>query len=117
MDGTTAAERICPWRRSSIPDGAEPSSPSPSSDLSSDGRRSSNTADPHLHSIPLTSANFMGAYQKSPEYLGDYATTTKPEETVSRPHVRDLFSNPSRISDENQENDIETAPEDSTTRL
>ncbi len=117
MDGATAAERICPWRRSSIPDEGRSSSPSPTNDPSSSGQISSNITDPHLHSSPLTSANFSGGFQKSSEYMGEYATTTKPEERASRPNIRDFFNNSSRSPDENQENDFETASNASTTRL
>lgn len=117
MDGATAAERIYPWRRSSIPEGDRSSSPSPTNDPSSSGQTPSNATDPHLHSSPLTSANFSGAYQKSSEYMGEYATTTKPEERVARPNLQDLFNNTSRTPDEKQENDIDITPDDSTTRL
>lgn len=118
MDGATAAERICPWRRSSIPEGdSATSSSSPTNDPSSSGQITSNPTDPHLHSTPLTSANFSGAYQKSSEYMGEYATTTKPEENISRPHVRDLFNNSTKKPDEKQDNDTDTAVNDSTTHL
>jgi hypothetical protein len=49
--------------------------------------------------------------------MGEYATTTKPDEHLSRPHVRDLFNNQSRIPDEKQENDNETISDDNTTHL
>jgi hypothetical protein len=117
MDGTTAAERICPWRRSSIPDGARSTSTSPTNDPSNNTQISSNTNDPNLHPGPLTSASFSGTYNKSSEYIGDYATTTKPEEHLSRPHMRDIFNNPSQIPDEKQENDTGTASDESTTHL
>jgi hypothetical protein len=114
MDGATVAERICPWRRSSIPDGATlSSSPPRTHDPAINEQTSSNITDPNLHSTPLTSANYSGAYQKSHEYLGDYATTTKPEEHVSRPNIRDLFKN----SDEKQEKDTDTTSNESTTHL
>jgi hypothetical protein len=79
---TTAAERVRPWRHSYTTD--EPSSinkhsPSPGND-------------PHLHPAQLvTPADVSGTYKKSPESMGEYATTTKPEEPTSRPDVRDLF--------------------------
>ncbi len=117
MDGATAAERICPWRRSSIPDEERSSSPSPTNDPSNSAQISSNITDPHLHSSPLTSANFGGGFHKSSEYMGEYATTTKPEEHSSRPNIRDFFKNESRSPDEKQENDFETASNASTTRL
>ena len=117
MDGTTAAERICPWRRSSIPDGARSTSASPTNDPSSHNQTSPDTADPHLHSSPLTSASFSGMFHKSPEYMGEYATTTKPEEHTARPNIRDIFNNQSRTPDEKQENDNERASDDSSTRL
>lgn len=117
MDGATAAERICPWRRSSIADDQRSSSGSLASTPSNTDQTSSNTADPNLHRPALTSADFGGNYYKSPEYLGDYATTTKPEENVARPHVRDLFNNPSRTGDEQQENQIQPTSDDSTSRL
>lgn len=117
MDGATAAERICPWRRSSVADDRRSSSASLVSDPSNTDQMSSNIADPHLHRAPLTSADFSAAHHKSPEYLGEYATTTKPEEHVVRPHVRDLFNNPSRTDDEKQENQIKPISDDSTTRL
>lgn len=117
LDGITATERICPWRRSSIPDGAQSPSPTPASDPSSDGHSQSRQTDPHLHSSPLTSANFSGAHQKSPEYLGEYATTTKPEEHIERPNLRDLFNDPSKIPDEKQETDMKASPDESSSRL
>ncbi|UJR27956.1 hypothetical protein I4U23_009214 [Adineta vaga] len=117
MDGATAAERICPWRRSSVPDTARSTSTSPVNDPSNDVQTSSNMTDPHIHPGPLTSANFSGTYHKSPEYLGEYATTTKPEEHLVRPNIRDLFANQSRIPDEKQENDVETISDESTTHL
>ncbi|CAF3492449.1 unnamed protein product [Rotaria sordida] len=117
MDGATAAERICPWRRSSLPDGEKLTSTSSIDDPSNTSHTFSNTNDPNLHSGPLTSANFSGAYNKSAEYMGEFATITKPEEYVSRPHVRDLFNNQFRTSDEKQENNSETASNESVTRL
>ena len=117
MDGATAAERICPWRRSSIPDASRSTSESPVNDPSNDVQASSNVTDPHIHPGPLTSAGFSGNYNKSSEYMGEYATTTKPEEHLQRPHVRDLFANQSRIPDEKQENDTDTVSDDSTTHL
>jgi hypothetical protein len=117
MDGTTAAERICPWRRSSMPDEGRSSSVSSGNDSIDNDRRSSNTADPHIHSIPLTSTSYGGAYHKSPEYLGEYATTTKPEEHVSRPNIRNLFDDPSRTPDDDDENKTKTASDDNTTHL
>ena len=117
LDGITATKRICPWRRSSIPDGAQSPSPTPASDPSSDGHSQSRQTDPHLHSSPLTSANFSGAHQKSPEYLGEYATTTKPEEHIERPNLRDLFNDPSKIPDEKQETDMKASPDESSSRL
>ena len=92
-------------------------STSPTSDLSAMPQASSNTADPHLHSTPLTSADFSGNFHKSPEYMGEYATTTKPEDRPVRPHVRDLFNIASRASDDKQENENETVPEESLSRL
>jgi len=117
MDGATAAERLYPWRRSSITDDGEilPST-SPTSDPSSSGQTSSNITDPHIHSSPLTSANYS-AFQKSSEYMGNYATTTKPEEHAQRPHVWDLFNNEPRTRDEKEENETETASDERTTRL
>lgn len=117
MDGATAAERICPWRRSSVTDDQRSSSPSLITDPSNTDQTSSNTADPNLHRPPLTSADFGGNYQKSPEYLGEYATTTKPEEHVARPHVRDLFNDPSRTANEKQENPIKSTSDEGTTHL
>ncbi len=117
MDGATAAERICPWRRSSVAEGGRSSSPSPTNDPSSNGQTSSNVIDPNLHSTPLTSANYGGTGQKSSEYMGDYATTTKAEERAQRPPVWDLFTDQSRTPDEQQENKSESASDDSTTRL
>ncbi|CAF1301854.1 unnamed protein product [Adineta ricciae] len=117
MDGATAAERICPWRRSSIPDASRSTSASPVNDPSNDVQASSNVTDPHIHPGPLTSASFSGTYNKSLEYMGEYATTTKPEEHLQRPHIRDLFADPSRIPDEKQENDTDTVSDDSTTHL
>jgi hypothetical protein len=117
MDGATAAERICPWRRSSVPDEGRSSSVSSANDSYANDQTSSNATDPHLHPSPLTSATFSGVYHKSPEYLGEYATTTKQEEHVSRPHIRDLFDDPSRTPDEENENKIQPASDDSTTRL
>ncbi|CAF4667134.1 unnamed protein product, partial [Rotaria sp. Silwood1] len=117
MSGATEAERICPWRRSSLPDGGKlPPTPS-ANDPANNFQRFSNTNDPNLHPGPLTAANFSGAYNKSAEYMGEYATATKPEEHSSRPHIRDLFNNQLRTSDEKQENKSETASNESITRL
>ena len=104
MDGATAAERICPWRRSSVPDEARSASGSPVHDEASSPAASSSTNDPHLHSVLMTSADFSGTYSKSPEYIGDYATTTKPEVQPSRPRAQDLFNDPTRTSHEHEEN-------------
>jgi hypothetical protein len=117
MDGATAAERICPWRRSSIPDSVRSASTSPTNERSSHTQASSNTADPNLHSSPITSSSFSGAFNKSSEYMGEYATTTKPEEHSTRPHMRDIFNNQSRTGDEKKENDNEYASDESSTRL
>ena len=79
---TTAAERVRPWRHSSStddPTNTTKQSPPPGND-------------PHLHPMQLlTPADVSGTYKKSPESMGEYATTTKPEEPTSRPDVRDLF--------------------------
>ena len=90
----TAAERICPWRRSSTTDEQE-SSKNPPGDtvVSTKGDES------RLHHTPLTAANFSGASHKPSAYMGHYATTTKPEEESSRPHLRDVFNNSSKDTD------------------
>jgi hypothetical protein len=49
--------------------------------------------------------------------MGEYATTTKPEEHSSRPNVRDLFKKRSRNSSGQQENDNEPASDQNITRL
>jgi hypothetical protein len=41
--------------------------------------------------------------------MGEYATTTKPEEQSSRPNVRDLFTK--------QENNLDTASDPNISRL
>jgi len=117
MDGATAAERLYPWRRSSISDGGRLPSISLTTDPASSGQTSSNIADPHIHPNPFTSADFSGAFQKSSEYVGDYATTTKPEEHAPRRHVWDLFSNEPRTRDDKEEDKTETASDERTTRL
>ena len=117
MGGDTAAERICPWRRSSIPDEGRSASASPTNDPSSSPPVSSSANEPGTHSVPLTSASVSGLYHKSPEYMGDYATTTKPEERLPRTNIRDLFNHPSRAPDERQENDLENDRDESETRL
>lgn len=103
MDGTTAAERICPWRRSSIPDEGKVISASsipdphvPTSTIT--------TSKDHLRSTPLISADYSGGFHKSPEYMGEYATTTKPDDHAARPDVRDLFRDPSKTPQEEREN-------------
>ena len=102
MDGATAVERICPWRRSSVLDGA-PSVPS------NDVPTTPNTSDPALHPVLLTSANVNTAYNKSSEYVGDFATITKPEAHISQSQLQDVFNNQSRISYEKQDEESETA--------
>jgi hypothetical protein len=59
--------------------------------------------------MQLTAADVSGAYKRSPESMGEYATTTKPEEQSSRPNVRDLFSK--------QENNLDTASDPNVSRL
>lgn len=90
----TAAERICPWRRLSATDEQE-SSKNPPGDtvVSTKGNQS------RLHHSPLTAANFSGACHKPSAYMGHYATTTKPEEESSRPHLRDVFNKSSKDTD------------------
>lgn len=61
-------------------------------------------SDPHLHGASLTAADFSGSYNKSPEYMGEFATTTKPEEKTVRTHVKDLFDPSERTSEERQDN-------------
>lgn len=117
MDGTTVAERTYPWRRSSIPDASRLLSGPGTTDPSNNAQEYSNRNDPNLHSGPLTSANFSGAYNKSPEYIGDFATTTKPEEYLPRPHIRDIFKDESRTSDEKREHDSENVSHENVTHL
>ncbi|CAF3753833.1 unnamed protein product [Rotaria magnacalcarata] len=117
MGGVTAAEHSFPWRRSSIPDGEQATLSITAGDSANNAQTFSNRNDPNLHPGPLTSANFSGAYNKSPEYMGEFATTTKPEEHLSRPHIRDFFNNQLRPSDETQENNAEAAANDGVTRL
>ena len=107
LDGTTAAERICPWRRSSIPDDGKSTMVSTVHDPSVKTTPTSNNNDPHLRTTPLTSADFTGSFRKSPEYMGEYATTTKPEDNGSRRDVRDLFRGTSRTTEEEGENAAE----------
>jgi hypothetical protein len=109
MDGATAAERIYPWRRSSLSEDTRSTSNSPVNDPFTSPAQASSKNDHQLHSAPLTSADFSGTYHKSPEYLGEYATTTKTEEHTSRPHVRDLFVEPSLSSNEDTENEGDAA--------
>jgi hypothetical protein len=49
--------------------------------------------------------------------MGEYATTTKPEEQSSRPNVRDLFPKKPKKSSEQQEINIDTISEQDATRL
>lgn len=100
--GATAAERSHPWRHSSGTDEAK---------TLNAGSKHGN--DPHLHNLPITGADISGAYQKSPESMGEYATTTKPEEQFPRPDVRDLFKRRSQDAFEPQDDD----PNESVTRL
>lgn len=117
MKGATAAERICPWRRSSIPEHDRGASSFTTSDSSNHNQEFTNVNDPNLHPAVFTSSNYSGAYNKSSEYMGEFATTTKPEEHAVRLHVRDLFKTESRTSDETRENKSETAANDDLTRL
>jgi hypothetical protein len=48
-------------------------------------------------------ADVSGTYQKSPEYMDEYATTTKAEEHSSQRNVRDLFPKQSKTSSEQNE--------------
>jgi hypothetical protein len=49
--------------------------------------------------------------------MGEYATTTKPEEHTPRPNVRDLFSQQSENVSEEQENNTDDTADESVTRL
>ena len=49
--------------------------------------------------------------------MGEYATTTKPEEQSSRPNVRDLFTKQSKPFSEPQENNLNAAFDPNVTRL
>ncbi|CAF1101213.1 unnamed protein product [Adineta ricciae] len=100
--GATAAERNHPWRHSSATDEAK---------TLNVGSKHGN--DPHLHNLPITGEDISGTYQKSPESMGEYATTTKPEEQSSRPDVRVLFKKRSQNTLEHQDDD----PDESVTRL
>ena len=100
LDGATAAERICPWRRSSLGEDGQPTSTTAIHDPAEERPTSSRTNDPHIHTAPLTASNFSGTYNKSSEYIGDFATTTKPEENPIRPNIRHLFDIPKRTPEE-----------------
>ncbi len=109
--GKTAAERVRPWRLSSNTEetGTIPSATSKPT--------SKNGNDPNLHPLSLTAEDFTGTYQKSPEYMGEYATTTKPEEQSSRPNVRDLFPKQSKTLSDQQETNTNAASDQNITRL
>jgi len=50
--------------------------------------------------------------------MGEYATTTKPEEHSLRPNVRDLFNKPSKnLSEPSQEKNPNHASDQNVTRL
>jgi len=49
--------------------------------------------------------------------MGEYATTTKPEEHSSRPNIRDLFNGQSKNLSEQQENDTDAVSDQNVTRL
>ncbi|CAF4253836.1 unnamed protein product, partial [Rotaria sp. Silwood2] len=108
---STAAERIRPWIHSPAIDKTETTS------QTSIKSTSTNRQDPNLHQIPLTATDFSSNYQRSPEYMGEYATITKPEEQSSRPGVPDLFSKPSTNSSEEEKNNTNTASDSTITRL
>ena len=87
--GTTAAERVRPWRHPSVTDDTVAAS--------------SSANDPHLHQIDLTAADFSSTYQKSPESMDEYATTTtttttKSEGHTSRANVRDVVPTDLNVS-------------------
>ncbi len=111
LDSGTAAERIRPWRHSSATDETGTVSSTTSKPTSTTGN------DPNLHPISLRGADFTGAYQKSSEYMGEYATTTKPEEQSSRPNVRDLFNQQSKNLSEPKEKNPNNASDQNVTRL
>ncbi|CAF0939437.1 unnamed protein product [Adineta steineri] len=95
--GRTAVERSRPWRHLSVTEETGASSSKTANIPLANGN------DPNLHHIPLTVADFGGTYTKSPEYMGEYATTTKPEEPSSRPDVRDIFNKQSDDVSEQQD--------------
>ncbi|CAF3624212.1 unnamed protein product [Adineta steineri] len=95
--GRTAAERSRPWRHLSVTEETGASSSKTANIPLGNGN------DPNLHHLPLTVADFGGTYTKSPEYMGEYATTTKPEEPSSRPDVRDIFNKQSEDVSEQQD--------------
>lgn len=107
-DSGTAAERIRPWRHSSVTEDAN------SINSQTNKRTSNHGNDPHLHPISLTASDFSGTYLKSPEYMGEYATTTKPEEETQHRDVRDLFP---KQSNEQQDINLDTISNNSVTRL
>jgi hypothetical protein len=49
--------------------------------------------------------------------MGEYATTTKPEEQSSRPNVRDLFPKQSKTLSDQQETNTNAASDQNITRL
>ncbi|UJR21456.1 hypothetical protein I4U23_024541 [Adineta vaga] len=105
--GSTAAERSRPWRHLSATEDAKTNN-----SILAKGN------DPHLHNISITGADISGTYHKSPESMGEYATTTKPEESFLRPDVRDLFNKRSLNGSETQDdNDDNTDADESITRL
>ncbi|CAF3158847.1 unnamed protein product, partial [Rotaria sp. Silwood2] len=108
---STAAERLRPWVHLPAIDKTETIS------QTSIKSTSTNRYDPNLHQIYLTATDFSSNYQKSPEYIGEYATITKPEESSSRLNVPDLFSKPSTNSSEQEKNNTNAASDPNITRL
>lgn len=108
----TAIDRSLPWRRLSTNE-----DPEATTNTFIEPVVGKNGKDPHLHHIPLTAANFSGSYHKPSEYMGDYATTTKPEENPNRTNVRDLFVKSSSSSEATKSKDEEDDNDPSVSRL
>lgn len=73
--------------------------------------------DPNLHDIQLNAAAISSTYKKSAESMGEDATTTKPEEPVSRPKATEVSKPRSKASSEQKKNPTDPASNQSITRL
>lgn len=107
----TAIERSRPWLHSQSSDDIELTTQSSPKQIS----RKRN--DPNIHPTNITAKDVSSSYQKSPEYMGQLATTTKPEENTSRPKASELFDQQSKTTTSEQKNNNNLPAELNATRL